>query len=73
MSKLASDIREIISFYPFSDMSNLTKGYIRMLANRADDLEEELGVYREAFKLVNDAQLKQATHLARMRHARKER
>ena len=69
-SKLASDIRNIISFYPFKDMSDLTKTYIHRLADRADVLEEELEVYREAFRSVGEVQLKQAKRLARMRHGR---
>ena len=67
---LASDIREIISFYPFKDMSTITKGFINRLADRADDLEEELEIYREAFKSVGKVQLKQAKRLARMRYVR---
>ena len=69
-SKLASDIRKVIRFYPFNDMSDLTKTYIHRLADRAYDLEEELEVYREAFRAVGEVQLKQAKHLARMRHAK---
>ncbi len=71
MSRLGRDIREIISYYPFSDMSDVTKGYVKRLADRADDLAEELAIYRDAFRLVNDAQLKQAKRLARMRYPRK--
>ena len=69
-SKFSSDILDIIRSYPFNDMSDLTKQYIHRMAERADNLEEELAVYREAFQSVGETQLKQAKRIARMRLGR---
>lgn len=70
---LASDIREIISFYPFSDMSTMTKGYISRLATRAEDTEEELLLYRQMFEAMNSAGLTGAKRLAQFRHKKEQR
>ncbi len=73
MGKFASDIREIISYYPFKDMSKHTKGVINRLANRADDLEEELLLYRQMFEAMNSAGLMGAKRLAKFRYEREQR
>lgn len=70
---LASDIREVISYYPFSDMSAHVKGVVNRLADRADDLTEELRLYRQVFEAMNSAGLKGAKRLAKFRYEREQR
>ncbi len=70
---LASDIREIVSFYPFKDMSATTKGYVSRLATRAEDVEEELLLYRQMFEAMNSAGLLGAKRLAKFRHKKEQR
>ncbi len=70
---LAKNMREIIQWYPFTDMSTVTKGFINRLAERADDLEEELTLYRQMFEAMNRAGLMGAKHLAKFRYEKEQR
>ena len=73
MNKLGADIREIIQWYPFRDMSENVKTFVNRLADRADDLEEELGLYRQMFEAMNSAGLMGAKRLAKFRYEKEQR